>query len=216
MPIRRPTSRRLTPAFDQCEGRTLLTLVFVLNGNSFNAAKPNSLTANAASVLKAEGNQVVQLSNARINSPGALHALEAQIVKQAHGRTVGLVGFSAGGALALRIAATPGLKVNAVLDYYGVPDVRNFLNRQTGTTNPIVGLAPFKPAVVTQFSGAVATSAHVVGAFGAADPHVNAATSAADLVADVPGANVYSYNGGHGVAITASRPALADFLAHLD
>ena len=206
---------RLIPTCDRCENRTLMTLVFVLNGNSFNAAKPNALTANAASVLKAAGNQVIQVGNARVNSPGALHALEAQIVRQAHGQAVGLVGFSAGGAIALRVAATPGLKVSSVLDYYGVPDVGAFLNRRTGTTNPVAGLAPFKPAVVAQFSGPVTTAAHVVGAFGAADPHVNAASSAADLVADVPGAATYTYAGGHGVGITASRPALDDFLAHL-
>ena len=210
------TSVRLNPDFERCEDRALLTLVFVLNGNSFHAAKPNSLTANAASVLKAAGEQVVQLANPKISSPAALQALEAQVVKMAHGQTVGLVGFSAGGALALRIAATSGLKVSSVLDYYGVPDVQAYLNRDTGTTNPIAGLAPFRAPVVAAFSGPVATSAHVVGAFGAADPHVTAGTSEADLVADDPTADVYTYDGGHGVAITASRPALDDFLAHLD
>lgn len=212
MTHRRPTR---PPDFEACEGRTLLTLVFVLNGNSFNAAKPNALTANAAAVLRAAGEQVVQVSNPKINSPAALTALAGQIRKQAHGRAVGLVGFSAGGALALRIAATPGLKVDSVLDYYGVPDVRAFLNRHTGTTDPIAGLAPFRAPVVAALSGPVATSAHVVGAFGAGDPHVPAAASEADLGADVPGAATYTYAGGHGVKITASRPALDDFLAHL-
>ena len=214
----RPRSARLIPSFDQCEDRALLTLVFVLNGNSFNAAKPNSLTANAASVLRAAGNQVVELSNSAIHSPGAVDALAKQVIKRAHGQSVGLVGFSAGGALALRIAATPGVKVSSVLDYYGVPDVRSFLARHASDhqVNPIAGLAPFKPAVVARFSGPVTTAAHVVGAFGAADPHVTAATSAADLLADNPGASVYTYAGGHGVGITASRPALADFLAHLE
>ena len=215
MSRRPPLARRINPGVEPCEGRTLMTLVFVLNGNSFNAAKPNSLTANAAAVLKAAGDQVVQLSNPKISSPAALTALEVQIRKQAHGQAVGLVGFSAGGALALHIAATPGLKVTSVLDYYGVPDVRAFLARHTGTTNPIAGLAPFRAPLVAALSGPVATSAHVVGAFGAGDPHVNAVSSEADLVADVPGAATYTYAGGHGVAITASRPALDDFLAHL-
>ena len=196
----------------------MTTLVFVLNGNSFKAARPNSLTANAASVLKAEGNQVVQLSNPAIHSPGAVDKLAAQIIKRAHGQTVGLVGFSAGGALALRIAATPGLKVSSVLDYYGVPDVRAFLNRHATDhqLNPIAGLSPFKSAVVNRLSGPLTTSAHVVAAFGQADPHVTATTSAADLKADHPGATVYTYAGGHGVGITASRPALDDFLAHFN
>ena len=212
MTHRRPNR---TPIVERCEDRALMTLVFVLNGNSFNAAKPNRLTANAASVLHAAGDQVVQLANARINSPAALKSLEATIVKQAHGQSVGLVGFSAGGALALRIAAAPRLKVSAVLDYYGVPDVQAYLDRSTGNVNPIAGLAPFKAPVVAALSGPVATSAHVVAAFGQDDPHVVAATSAADLRADVPTADVFTYAGGHGVAITASRPALDDFLAHL-
>ena len=206
------------PAFDRCEDRTLTALVFVLNGNSFNAAQPNRLTANAASVLRAEGNQVIQLSNPAIHSPAAVAKLAAQVMKQAHGQSVGLVGFSAGGALALRIAATPGVKVSSVLDYYGVPDVRAFLNRHASDhqLNPIAGLAPYKPAVVSRLSGPLTTSAHVVAAFGRADPHVTATTSAADLLADNPAATVYTYAGGHGVSITASRPALDDFLAHLD
>lgn len=208
--------RRTVPSVERCEDRTLLTLVFVLNGNSFRAAQPNRLTADAAHVLQAAGDQVIQLSNPTINSPAALRALGNQIRQRAHGQTVGLVGFSAGGALALRVAATPGLKVSSVLDYYGVPDVQKYLNRHTGTNNPILGLAPFKAPLVAALSGPVTTTAHVVGAFGAADPHVNAAASEADLLADVPGADVFTYAGGHGVAITTSRPALDDFLAHLD
>ena len=156
----RPANRRADSCLERCEDGALLTLVFVLNGNSFNAAKPNSLTSNAASVLKQAGDQVIQLSNPRINSPAALTALENQVKRLAHGQTVGLVGFSAGGALALHVAATPGLKVSAVLDYYGVPDVRAYLNRHTGTNNPIAGLAPFKAPLVAALSGPVATTAH--------------------------------------------------------
>jgi putative intracellular protease/amidase len=61
----------------------------------------------------------------------------------------------------------------------------------------------------------VATRAHVVGAFGRSDPNVRAGTSSADLLRDDPDADVYTYPGGHGVAITASIPALDDFLAHV-
>lgn len=56
---RRPQTRRVVPTLERCEGRILTALVFVLYGKSFNAAKPNSLTANAASVLRQAGNQVV-------------------------------------------------------------------------------------------------------------------------------------------------------------
>jgi putative intracellular protease/amidase len=128
-----------------------------------------------------------------------------------------LVGFSAGGALALRIGATPGLKASAVLDYYGVPDVRAYLERHASdhVYRPISGLAPFRRALVLLLSGPLATQAHVVAAFGQYDPNVRPGTSSVDLINDDPNADVYAYRGGHGVSITASSPALQDFLAHL-
>ena len=213
----RSASRRVTPDLEPCEDRALTALVFVLNGASFAAASPNSLTANAAAVLHRAGNQVVQLSNARINTAPAFEALAHRITTMAHGQAVGLVGFSAGGALALHVAATPGLKVSSVLDYYGVPDIQSYLNRHAADHNyrPISGLAPFRPSAVSLLSGPVTTSAHVVAAFGQFDPNVRADTSSADLLRDVPTASVYTYPGAHGVSITASRPALEDFLAHL-
>ena len=55
----------------------------------------------------------------------------------------------------------------------------------------------------------------MVAAFGQFDPNVQAAPSTSDLLADDPTADVYTYPGAHGVAITASRPALDDFLAHV-
>jgi len=202
---------------EQCEDRYLTTLIFVLNGNSFAAAKPNQLTANAAAVLRQAGNQVVQLSNATINTPAAYDALARKVVKLAHGHDVGLVGFSAGGALAEHLAATPDLNVKAVLDYYGVPDIRVYLQRHSvdHDLRPILGLAPFRPPLVALLSGPIATSAHVIAAFGARDPHVRPDTSSADLLRDDPSAHIYTYTGGHGVSITASRPALADFLSNV-
>jgi dienelactone hydrolase len=217
MTTRRRSSRCTIPAIDQCESRALTALVFVLNGNSFAAAGPNTLTANAAAVLRKAGNQVVQLSNPAIHSVAAFRSLAAKVVKLAHGQSVGLVGFSAGGALALHIAETPGLNVSAVLDYYGVPDVQAYLQRHARDRNlrPISGLAPFRPPLVALLSGPVTTQAHVVAAFGLSDPNVRADTSSADLLRDDPSADIYTYHGAHGVPITASRPALEDFLAHL-
>ena len=219
MMTRRPPPRRLTPDFERCEDRTLTALIFVLNGASFAASGPNSLTADASAVLTRAGNQVVQLSNPAINSPAAFHSLVAKVANLAHGRSVDLVGFSAGGALALRIAATatPGLNVNAVLDYYGVPDVREYLQRHRFDHNvrPISGLAPFRAGIVSLLSGPLTTKAHVVAAFGLFDPNVRSDTSSADLLRDDPDAHVYTYTGAHGVPITASTPALEDFLAHL-
>ena len=87
---------KFLPAFERCEDRTLMTLIFVLNGNSFNPANPNDLTANAAAILHKAGNRVVQLSNAHINSAAAFKSLASAVTRMAHGQTVGLVGFSAG------------------------------------------------------------------------------------------------------------------------
>jgi hypothetical protein len=69
--------------------------------------------------------------------------------------------------------------------------------------------------VVSLLTGPIATSAHVVAAFGVFDPDVQPDTSSADVLRDDPDARVYTYPGGHGVSITASRPALEDFLTHL-
>lgn len=209
MPAR---SRR--PVIEPCERRTLTTLVFVLNGNSFMAARSSILTANAAAVLRAAGERPVQVSYPAIASPAAFRSLASSLVRLAHGQRVGLVGFSAGGALALRLAATPGLDAGAVLDYYGVPDVRAYLARH-GSDRPISGLAPFRRPLVSLFSGPAATGAHVVAAFGRRDPNVGPDTSGADLLGDDSAAVVYTYPGGHGVAITASKAALDDFLTHL-
>ncbi len=136
---------RPIPEFEACEGRALTTLVFVLNGNSFAAAGPSILTANAADVLHTAGDRVVQLSYPAIQSVGAFRSLAATVVRLAHGQPVGLVGFSAGGALALRVATTPGLNVSTVLDDYGVPDVRSYLrfHARDHQYRPISGLAPF-------------------------------------------------------------------------
>src|SRR5262249_1354437 len=99
----------------------------------------------------------------------------------------------------------------------GVPDVQAYLQRHSVDHNyrPISGLAPFRAPIVSLLSGPVATSARVVGAFGQSDPNVRADTSTADLLRDDPQAHVYTYAGAHGAPITASRPALDDFLKHL-
>ena len=42
------------------------------------------------------------------------------------------MGFSAGGALAMRLAGVPGLRVQAVMSFFGVPDLRVWLNEHHG------------------------------------------------------------------------------------
>ncbi len=215
-PRREKNLRRATPGVEPCEDRTLTTLVFILNGNGFAAAGTSSLTANAAAVIRASGNQPVQVPYSAVTL-GSFEALAAKLIKAAHGQRVGLVGFSAGGAVALRLAEVPGLNAIAVLDYYGVPDVQAYLQRHAVDHNyrPIEGLAPFRGPIISLLSGPVRTYAKVVAAFGAYDPNVGAATSSADLRKDAPRAHIYTYAGAHGVPITASIPALTDFLNDL-
>ena len=205
--------RDRTPGFEPCEPRTLTALIVVFNGNGFDAARPGPLTDSAAQVLHAAGNQVVQLAYPRLNTPGAFHAVAARVAMLSHGRPVALVGFSAGGALALRLSAVPSLHVVDVLDEYGPPDVRDDLD--AGRMHPVRGLAPFSKATVDLLSGPVRTTAHVVATYGLSDPGVPAGPSAASLRRDLPSVHIYFYRGGHGVAISASRPALEDFLSHL-
>lgn len=211
------SSRAFWPSTESCEGRTLSTVIFILNGASFAATGPSPLTAEAAGVLQHGGNRVVQVSYPTINSVTAYHALTRRVVRMARGQEIGLVGFSAGGALALYIAETPDLKVEAVLDFYGVPDVRAYLQRHSTDhfVRPISGLAPFRNSMVSLLSGPITTSTSIIAAFGQFDPHVQADTSKADLLADDPTAHVYTYAGGHGVSIRASRAALDDFLSHV-
>src|SRR4051812_16404846 len=105
--------RRLARAsgFDRCEDRSSPTLIFVLNGNSYDAAKPSSLTANAAQVLEGARHQAIQLSTPNMAAPDALSRLARQIASLSHGRPIGIVGFSAGGTLAARLAGFESIHV---------------------------------------------------------------------------------------------------------
>jgi dienelactone hydrolase len=212
---RRSWSR--VPGFDGCEERTLSTLVFVLNGNAFDTAKPNALTADAAAVLQKAGDQALQLTTPVMATPGAFQSVVDQIKHLSHGKPIGIVGFSAGGSLAVRLAGAPGLNVAAALDYYGPPDLQDWLSFHRGDRfyDYVVSRVPFTRGIIDLLSGPSTTSADVVGAFGLHDHNVVASLSAAGLNKDYPQGHLYFYPGPHGVSITASRPALNDFLAHL-
>src|SRR4051794_4834099 len=99
----RPARRRV-PRGEACEPRALTALIFVLNGNAFSAAGPNTLTEDAARLLGASGNRVIQVSYPTIGTRRAYHRLADQIARQSDGRPIGLVGFSAGGTLAARLS----------------------------------------------------------------------------------------------------------------
>ena len=87
------SSRYRALSLEQCEERTLNTLVFVLNGNAFAAASPNTLTANAAAVLANAGDPAVQLAYPTMATPGDFHEFEHQVGSLSHGKPIGIVGF---------------------------------------------------------------------------------------------------------------------------
>ena len=211
-------SRSAAPAVERCEGRSLATtVVFIFNGDGYGAAKPDSLTANAAQVIRQAGDRPVQLAYPALSSPSVLASVARQIERIGHGQPVGLVGFSAGGSLAERLAGLPGVNAKAVLAEYSPPDLNDYLafhgHDRFGTY--VVEHGHFNLAAYGALSGPGHTSAHMVGAFGLQDVNIVAGESAASFLRDYPGADVYQYNGPHGVAINASVPALNDFLSHL-
>jgi hypothetical protein len=210
-------SRQKALGFEQCEERSLATLIFVLNGNGFGAASPNSLTANAALVLHAAGDQPVQLAYPAVVGVGVLTGLEREIKSLSHGQPVGIVGFSAGGTLAERIAADPRLDVTAVLAYYSPPDLRDYLayHQEDRDARYVLSRIDSNGGVIDTLSGPSDTQAHVVAAFGLDDHNVVAGPSTASFHQDYPQGQVYTYPGPHGVSITASPAALEDFLTHL-
>jgi len=211
------SSRGRAPSFEECEERILSTLVFVLNGNAYGAASPSILTANAAQVLRQAGNQAVQVAYPMMAKPAAFYGLERQIQSLSHGRPIGIVGFSAGGTLALRLATDKALRVVSVLDYYGPPDLKDYFlfHKFDGYTRYILGHVPFTRAAINLLSGPIATDAYVVSAFGLSDANAVASQSAASLQQDLPQSSIYFYDGPHGVGINTCQPALDEFLANL-
>ena len=179
---------RLALAFEQCEERILNTLVVVLNGNAFGAANPCSLTANAAQVLQQAGDRAVQLSYPTIATPAALNSLAQRIRSLSHGQPIGIVGFSAGGTLAARLAANHTLKVVAAFDYYGPPDLRDYFHYHGSDrfTRYVMGHVNFTKAGINALSGPMNTTANVVAAFGAYDKNVVATESISSLHRDLP------------------------------
>jgi hypothetical protein len=210
-------TRRAIPRVEACEGRALTTLIFVLNGNAFSPAGPNALTADAANVLHEAGNRVVQVSYPTIGTTRAYYGLARSIARMAGGQTIGLVGFSAGGTLAARLSGIPSLHVRAVLDDYGPPDLRDWIRYHGNDrfAQYVLSHVPFSPKFVDAMSGPSPSTAYIAAAFGQDDQNVTPAVSSASFAQDFAVGHVYTYRGGHGAAIGASRPALEDFLAHL-
>jgi hypothetical protein len=218
MPRSSRDSRHTILDFEHYEDRTLSTLVFILNGNALSAVGTNSLTANAAAVLAHAGERPIQLYTPTMGTTAAFNSVVRAIESQSHGQPIGLVGFSAGGLLAARLAAIPALHVTAALDYYGPPDLGDWLryHHGDGFYRYMVERVPLTPPLIGLLSGPVDTSSYVVCAFGLYDRNVTASVSTASFEKDFTSGKVYYYRGPHDVSINASHVALRDFLAHLE
>jgi hypothetical protein len=195
----------------------LPTLVFVFNGNAFGEAKPNPLTQIAADQLIRHGDRAVQLTTPAMNGPGDFLQLAAEIRAMSKGRPIGLMGFSAGGALAMRLAGLPGLDVKAVMSYYGPPDFRDWLGYHYGDPfyRYVTTHVRVTPAFVRLMSGTSDTQAYIVSAFGLRDRNIESAMSTSSFNRDFPHGQVYYYPGPHGVTLYSCYPAFQNFLGHL-
>jgi dienelactone hydrolase len=202
---------------EPCAARVSPTLVFIFPGAALAAAAPSITTRTAADEVIRHGDRAIQVSTPALDGPGAFYRIADFVRTVSHGRPIGLMGFSAGGALALRLAGQPSLDVKAVLDYYGPPDLKAWItsHRHDGYYRYVINHVHLTGAVVNLLSGPSSTNADVVAAFGLKDREVQAKVSAADFHQDFPHGRVYYYPGPHGVTLYADYAAFQDFLDHL-
>jgi surfactin synthase thioesterase subunit len=209
--------RMRKPVVEQLETKLLPTPVFVFNGNGFAEATPNQLTQNAADILAAHGDRAVQLATPAMNGPAAFYQLANEIRSISKGQPIGLMGFSAGGTLALRLASLPGLNVRAAVSYYGPPDLSAWLSYHKGDRfyAKVTSDTHFNKGIIKLLSGVSGSNARLIDAFGLRDHNVVSSFSSAVFRRDFPLGQVYFYPGPHGVGAKAQPAALADFLTHL-
>ncbi|HEV3309077.1 MAG TPA: dienelactone hydrolase family protein [Chloroflexota bacterium] len=205
------------PVLEQLEPKLLPTLVFVFNGNGYAEAKPDQNTQNAADILAAHGDRAVQLATPAMAGPAAFYQVANEIRAISKGQPIGLMGFSAGGTLALRLAALPDLKVSAAVAYYGPPDLSAWLSFHKGDRfyAKVTSDTHFNKGIIKLLSGVSSSQARLIDAFGLRDQNVVASFSSIVFHRDFPLGQVYYYPGPHGVGVKAQPAALADFLTHL-
>jgi hypothetical protein len=209
---------RLRPACEQLESRSAPSLVFVLNGNAFAPARPDPrITGTAALQLIKHGDRAIQLATPAMTSPGSFYQIASQILSLSHGQPIGLMGFSAGGGLAMRLSAIPSLNVRAVLSYYGPPDLRDWMTFHHGDRDyqHVTSRVQFSPAIIDLLSGLSSSTAFIVSAFGIYDSNIVASVSTASFDRDFHFGEVFYYPGRHAVTMFADYPAFREFLAHL-
>ncbi len=196
----------------------LPTLVFVFNGNAFAPAVPDAEhTQLAADELAAHGDRAVQMPTPAMSDPGDFYELAAEIRAISKGQPIGLMGFSAGGALAMRLSSIPSLNVKAVMSYYGPPDLRDWLQEHRGDAayQRVTSHVQFDEGIINLLSGVSKSQAFIVSAFGLTDRTVVSGESTVSFEEDFPQGHVFYYDGAHGVTLKACWPAFDDFLAQL-
>ena len=191
--------------------------MFVLNGNAFAGASPSIQTQVAAADLQKRGDRAIQVSYPNMNSVGAFNQLAGQIRQVSRGQPIGLIGFSAGGHWPCDCHSFPHCNVKSVLDFYGPPDLANWISQHQGDIHArhVLSNINGNQKFINAMSGPGTTTAYLVSAFGTSDGAVNAALSGASFQQDFPGGKVYYYGGSHGVTIRACYAAYQDFLSHL-
>lgn len=211
------TGRRISLSVEPLETRALTTMVFLLSGDAFGAAAPSSQTRFAAADLARRGFEPVQLSYADMNSTRAFDGLANQIGRLSKGQPIGILGFSAGGALALRLAGVPGLNVKTALSFYGPPDLSDWLREHRGDPayQRVVRNIGAGQAFTRLMSGPSTTDAKVIAAFGMRDRTVRALPSERSFYQDFPTGVSYFYPGPHGVNVYAKCGAYDEFIRNL-
>ncbi|HKI16533.1 MAG TPA: dienelactone hydrolase family protein [Isosphaeraceae bacterium] len=195
----------------------LPTLVFVFNGNAFGATTPSNNTQITADLLSRDGDKAIQMSTPPIGSTVAFLSLAARIASIADGQPIGLVGFSAGGSLAVRLSELPALHVKAVLNFYGPPDLQDWFSYHDGDyfAQYVTSHVALTSDFVALMSGASQSQAFIVNAFGTNDQNVVASVSTASFERDFKHGQVFTYPGPHGVSPLASPAAYDEFVEHL-
>jgi acetyl esterase/lipase len=209
--------RRFRPVVEPCEVRSCPTLVFVFPGNALAAASPDFVTQTAADRLMRSGDQAIQVSTPALDGPDDFYQIVDYVRTVSQGQPIGLMGFSAGGALALRLAGQPGLNVTAVMNYYGPPDLDAWIasHQDDYYYRYVASHVHLTSAVESLLSGPTTSNAYFVSAFGLDDRNVIASVSTASFQRDFPHGQVYYYAGPHGVTLYADYAAYQDFVDHL-
>lgn len=210
--------KRFRPSYEVCERRIVPTLVFVFNGNAFAEAAPDvEHTQLAAHELALDSDRAIQLTTPAMEDPSDFYELANEILTLSKGQPIGLMGFSAGGALAMRLSALPQLNVQTALSYYGPPDLSDWLAQHRGEARYqyVLSHVQFDPGIIDLLSGVSSSDAYIIDAFGLKDNTVVSTTSTVSFEHDFPDGHAFYYDGPHGVTLKASYPAFDDFVAHL-